>query len=283
MASFSCDHCLIAYNTKDGGMGPHTLISNLSLTNSVWVGNQGEQWKWGQPANSTFIGSNNLIVGNCYRTSQQLPGAAQTFAQSSGLPGAYLSDFCRAAGAVIAFSAGPGSTFNFVNNTIVTYSPTIFQLACTSAGQCGTTPLGFTNNIVLGYAPKYNVPGFNPGAAPGLYWNADGDPMEVVASNNIEYGIRNNGGDCSSGPGINGNICSDPMLLNEPLQGTVAPGEQALDAFTPSYGQIDSSSSFNLTPSSPAIGHGVSNSYVPTTDYNGSPQPSPVTIGALTQ
>jgi hypothetical protein len=63
----------------------------------------------------------------------------------------------------------------------------------------------------------------------------------------------------------------------------VAPGETPLDAFTPSYGLITSSSSFNLTPSSPAIGAGISNSYSPSSDYNGNAQTSPVTIGALIQ
>jgi len=278
MASFSCDHCLVAYNIKDGAIGPHTLITNLTLTNSIWIGNQGEQWKWGQPTNSTFLAQNNLIVGNCYRTSQQLPGASQTFALSSGLNGAYLSDFCRAAGAVVAYDADAGSTVNFVNNTIVTYSPTIFQLSCTTEGQCASTPFNFTNNLILGYTSQYNVPGFNPGAAPGLYWWPSGDTLDIVASNDLEFGIRN-GDSC----GTNGIICSDPMLLNEPAQGTVAPSEQPLDAFTPSYGQIGTNSSFNLTPSSPAIGAGVSNSYTPNTDYNGNNQTSPVTIGALIQ
>ena len=44
--SFTCDHCYIAYNTKDAALGPHTLLKNLSVTNSSFVGNMGQQGKW---------------------------------------------------------------------------------------------------------------------------------------------------------------------------------------------------------------------------------------------
>ena len=88
--SFSCDHCNISYNAKDGAMGPHTLIHHISLTNSVWIGNMGQSGKWGQDANSTFLFQNNLLVGNCMRMSQQLPGAVQNFDIGTGLGGSHI-------------------------------------------------------------------------------------------------------------------------------------------------------------------------------------------------
>jgi hypothetical protein len=46
---------------------------------------------------------NNLIVGDCYRMSDQLPGAVQNFNVTTGLPGSYLSNYCRAAGDTFSF------------------------------------------------------------------------------------------------------------------------------------------------------------------------------------
>src|SRR5208337_984461 len=100
LASFICDHCTIIYNTKDGDIGPHVLIAYEKVTNSFWYGNMGQQLKQGHAVGSTAIFQNNLIVGNCARMSQQVPGAAQNFAASSGLGGSGLVGFCRAAGDV---------------------------------------------------------------------------------------------------------------------------------------------------------------------------------------
>ena len=124
---FSCDHCMIVYNVKDAAMGPHTRIKNLSLTNSQFSGNMGQQGKWGTTQNATTLVENNLIVGNCFRMSQQLPGAAQNFSLSTKLPGSYLSNFCRAAGDVFSYFSDIGSTVLFANNSVVAISPTIFD------------------------------------------------------------------------------------------------------------------------------------------------------------
>jgi len=265
MDSFTCDHCYIAYNAKDGAMGPHTIIHNLSLTNSMWVGNMGQSGKWGQDNNATFLFQNNLMVGNCMRMSQQLPGAAQTFDLGSGLPGAYLSNYCRAAGPLFDYFAGGGSTVNFNNNTIVTYQPTIFEPGCFTSNGCATAPYNFTNNIILGYTSQYTISPFDAGQAPGLYY-LDDNSVQISASNNIEYGVRN-GDSC----GTNGIICSDPLFVNEPAAGTVPP-ESTLDNFN-----------FQPASGSPAISAGKSYPGAPTTDYYGNPQTSPLTIGAVVQ
>ncbi len=260
--SFTCDHCYIAYNTKDAAIGPHTLLKNLSLTNSYFVGNMGQQGKWGMEPNSATVFTNNLFVGNCNRMSQQLPGAAQNFAINTGLNGSYLSNFCRAAGNVFDYFSDANSTVLFANNTFVTYSPTFFDFGCGTAGACGTSPYVLKNNIFLGYITSTSYYP-NSGQAPGLYY-IDESSVSLASSYNIEFGVRN--GDCSSGG--TGIICSDPQLVSEPAQGTIPP-ESTLDNFN-----------FYPATSSPAIGAGVAVPGV-TTDYYGVTRPSSPTIGAV--
>jgi Putative Ig domain len=260
--SFTCDHCYIAYNTKDAAIGPHTLLKNLSVTNSSFVGNMGQQGKWGMEPNSATVFTNNLFVGNCNRMSQQLPGAAQNFNTSTGLNGSYLSNFCRAAGDVFDYFSDANSTVLFANNTIVTYSPTVFDFGCGTAGVCGTSPYVMKNNIFLGYTTSASYYP-NSGQAPGLFYMAESS-VSIASSYNIEFGVRN--GDCSSGG--TGIICSDPQLVSEPAQGTVPP-ESTLDNFN-----------FYPATGSPAIGAGVAVPGV-TTDYYGVTRPNPPTIGAV--
>ena len=258
--SFTCDHCYIAYNTKDAALGPHTLLKNLSVTNSSFVGNMGQQGKWGMEPNSATVFSNNLFVGNCNRMSEQLPGAAQNFALSSGLNGSYLGNFCRAAGTVFDYFSDANSTVLFANNSFVTYSPTVFDFGCGST--CTATPYVLTNNIFLGYTTGTSYYP-NNGQAPGLYYFDAA--VTIVASNNIEFGVRN--GNCSSGGGT-GIICADPLLVSEPAQGTIPP-ESTLDNFN-----------FHPSTGSLAIGAGVAVPGV-TTDYYGVTRPNPPTIGAV--
>jgi hypothetical protein len=259
MDSFTCDHCYVAYNTKDGALGPHTLLKKLSLTNSVWIGNMGQQGKWGMQQNSTTALTNNLIVGNCYRMSEQLPGAAQNFNISSGLGGSYLSGFCRASGTVFDYFADLNSTVLFANNTFVTYSPTIFDFGCgTLSGGCN--PYALENNIFLGYTSGYTFSPFDAGYRPGAYvFEAN---SSVIASNNIEFGVRD--GDACTGS----ILCVDPLLVNEPASGTIPP-ESTLDNFN-----------FHLAVNSPAIGAGTAISGL-TTDYYGVARPTPPAIGAV--
>jgi hypothetical protein len=260
--SFTCDHCYIAYNTKDGAIGPHTLLNNLSLTNSTWIGNMGQQGKWGLNPNSSTVITNNLFVGNCNRMSDALPGAAQNFNVSTGLPGSYLSLYCRAAGTVFDYFSDANSTVLFANNTIVTYSPTFFDFGCGTVGGCGTSPYVLKNNIFLGYITSTSYYP-NSGQAPGLFY-IDESSVSLSSSYNIEYGLRN--GDCPSGG--TGIICADPQLASEPAQGTIPP-ESTLDNFN-----------FHPSTGSLAIGAGIA---IPslTMDYFGVTRPSPPSIGAV--
>ena len=247
--SFICDHCVMAYNTKDGFIGPHSLIGYLKITNSEAYGNMGQQWKWGSSPGSTTIFENNLTVGDCRRMSEPLPGAPSGYNR-------HLSGFCRAAGDVFSFFTAANSTVLFANNTVVAYSATVFDLACQHAGACGSTPFTFTNNIFLGYYLKGAEP-------PGLFYTEDRS-VKVTASHNIEYGNRSGTGSSCRGD----IICSDPKLTNEPPQQGWT-NQTFLDNFN-----------FHPTSGSPANGHGIAVSAV-TTDYGGSARPNPPSIGAV--
>jgi hypothetical protein len=260
--SFVCDHCVDNYNTKDAFIGPHTNIKNLTITNSEAIGNMGQSWKWGSYPGGAVTFENNLTVGDCFRMSEQLPGAAQNFNESTGVGGSYLSEYCRAAGMVFGVIAAPNSTWTVAGNTIVSYQPSIFVLNCTTAGACGTAKINFRDNLVLGYTTATNYfPGAS-GEAPGLYYLLD-NSITYNSANSLEFGIRD-GDNCGS----NGIICSDPLLVDEPLQGSVPP-ETTLDNFN-----------FNVMPGSPAVHAGVA---VPglVTDFNGVTRPDPPSIGAL--
>jgi hypothetical protein len=253
----------MAYNTKDGFIGPHTQMAHLTITNSMSYGNSGQQWKWVTLPNSTTVFENNLTVGNCNAWSATLPGAWQSFSRTTGNPGAYLTVFCRAASDTFSFGSGANSSVLIANNTTITYGNTVFDLSCGTAGTCGTTPFVFKNNIILGYTtPEGYFPGGN-GYMPGLYYLSDTSDS-VISSYNFEYGVRN--GDC--GKGGTGIVCSDPLLIGEPVQGSVPPESSLFN--------------FNFRPSSasPAIGAGAAISGI-TTDYNGAVRPGNPSIGAL--
>lgn len=264
MDSFTCDHCYIAYNTKDGAMGPHTSIKAISLINSEWVGNMGQSGKWGQQNNAAFLFQNNLLIGNCMRMSEQLPGAAQNFDEHINLPGSGLSGYCRASGPLFDYFSGPNSSVHFNNNTIVTYQPTVFEPGCSSSKACHSSPLYFTNNIVLGYVSGFRAPPFNAGEQPSLFYKDD-DSVVIVASHNIWDGVKSEDGTC----GRNGNLCNtDPQLVN-----------QVADLHLAKQTLLDN---FNFHPSatSPAIRRGAPVAGL-TTDIYGKPRAIPPTIGAV--
>ena len=274
LASFTCNHCVQMYNTKDGFIGPHVQVGSLTITNSVSMGNMGQQWKWGAALSSTVLFQDNLTVTNCYRMSETIPGAAQNFALSTGLGGSYLSDFCRAAGNGFGNITRAGSTNNFIGNTIIAANPTIVDYGCgyvtrttfVPETNCNTSPLIWTNNNILGYVDPI------VGTAPGLWYldpTADGS-LIVNSTYNNEYGIRL-GDTCS------GNIlCSDPLLVNEPAQ-TWPGSEAALDVFTPT---TTGNSFYPTALTSPLIGAGMAINGL-TTDYYGVTRPTPPTIGAV--
>ena len=259
--TFICDHCEMAYNTKDAFIGPHTNVRTLTITNSQSYGNMGAQWKWNNTPGATVTFENNLTVGNCQRLSAQVPGASQSFAASTKLPGAYLSDYCRAGGNTVAVNTQENSHVLFANNTFVDYLDTVILMSCGNAygnhsGKCGSTPVVFTNNIFLGYTLK-------GGEAPGLFY-IDDKSLKFTSHHNIEYGNRSDFADKCGGD----IICSDPRLVNQPPQQAWS-NQTFLDNFT-----------FYPRSDSPAVGHGVPMNGL-TTDFYGSPRPNPPSIGAV--
>jgi len=271
---FTCDQCTVAYNTKDGLIGPHTLVKTLSITRGAWYGNMGSQFKWGTQTNSSTLFQNNYVNGNCFAMSQQLPGAAQNFNITTSLPGSYLSGWCRAAGAPFAIAISASSSFLFTGNTIVSnIAPTTLQLSCVAAGTCSGTTQQYTDNIFLGYSVPASYGPFGGGYTPAIYYHDTGiappSDMVVHSTNNLFFGNRND--DCTGGYGgialtSSGAVCANPMLTGQPS----------------SYSSEPVFFNINLHPTaaSPAIYAGMTLAGL-TMDYYGVARPTPPTIGAV--
>ena len=262
--TFVCDHCLMAYNTKDAFIGPHTNVHTLTITDSKSFGNMGAQWKWDNTPNATVTFENNLTIGNCARFSDTIPGAAHTFALSSGLPGAYLSDYCRAGGNTVAINSQQNSYVLFANNTFVDYLNTVILLSCGPQGHnqnqmCATTPFVFTNNVFLSYHFQNNLP-------PGLFYIND-PSITVTQSHNVEFGNRpNQYGEVCSG---SGNICADPLFAGEPIQQGWT-SQSFLDDFN-----------FHPSSASPVLGAGTTYTGMPAKDYYGTTRSDPPSSGGV--
>jgi hypothetical protein len=252
LGSFLCDHCVMAYNTKDGFIGPHTLITYLKITNSESYGNMGQQWKWGTSPGSTTIFENNLTVGDCGRMSEPLPGAPPGYNR-------HLTGFCRAAGDVFSFFTSAHSTVQFVSNSTVGDSATIFDLSCGQSKTCDTTSFVFRNNIVLGFLN----PRSNPSEVPALFYFSDAS-VKVSVDHDLFYNLRST--PCS-GVGRSDLICEPPAFVDQP---NLTLGSNALlDNFN-----------FHPTMVSPARGRGIAISDV-LIDHYGSLRPNPPAIGAV--
>jgi Putative Ig domain len=246
------NHSIFRYNTQDGIDLGHvdTGIHTLSITNSTSYGNSGGQFKWGGNfTTATF--ENNIALANCLRMSAPMNGAPSTY-------NANLSDFCRAQDA-ISFNFRQGGTALFANNTVVSYAPTTFDIACWDSS-CATSALTFENNLVLGYDnPATYSGGGQPGGPGGFYYQ---EPIgNIVRNNNLYHGVRS----ISCPTGNPNEICLDPLFVNEPTWN----GEASLDNFD-----------FNLTPGSPAKAAGVFIQNL-TTDQSGATWTNPPSIGAL--
>jgi len=261
LESFTCDHCLMAYNTKDAFLGPHTRIRNLLVVNSESYGNMGAQWKWNNTPDAKTVFRNNLTIGNCSRFAEMIPGAIHSFAKSSGAPGAFLSDFCRAGGNTVAINSQSNALVRFDHNSFVNYINTVFLLGCGPSNNnrnkmCGNTSFVFTDNIFLGYHLKGSEP-------PALFY-IDDPSIRVTSHRNIEFGNRSSGGDPCRGD----ILCTDPKLIRQPVQ-REWDRQNFLDNF-----------SFEPRSDSPAVGHALSADGL-NTDFFGAPRPKVPTIGAV--
>jgi hypothetical protein len=206
------NNSIFRYNTQDGMDTSHidTGSCNVSITNSAAYGNNGATFKWGPNQNPAVI-TNNTIVANCLRMSAPLNGQPSSY-------NANLGDFCRAQDGV-PFSLRQGATTTLSNNTVISYAPTTFDVACWDSS-CSASTFTFSNNIVLGYnnPATYNLGG-KPGG-PGLFYFQE--PIGTInRTNNVYFGVRG----CSTG--IPGEQCVDPAFVNEPA----FTSESSLDGF----------------------------------------------------
>jgi hypothetical protein len=287
LASLTCDHCVMKYNTKDSFIGPHTQMVNMSITNGYWYGNMGAQLKWGQAPSATLLFQNNLVVTNCLRMSEAIPGAAQNFSLGTGLGGSYLANFCRAGGAGFANVERAGGVNVYNGNTIIAAGNIVFQAGCGyySIGNvfnwefnCGTTTNILKDNNFLGYTDPSPILGVPSALYCALSSNStcnlisDGG-VQFNGSYNNEIGMKPGTTDTC---GTNNNTCVNPLMTSQPA--SPWPGSETnLDVFDPFAG---SGNSFYPTSGSPLIGAGIT---IPglTTDYYGKPAANPPAIGAV--
>jgi hypothetical protein len=252
--SFVCDHCVMDYNTKDGFIGPHTIINYLKITNSESYGNMGQQWKWGTSPGSTTIFENNLTVGNCRRMSAPLPGAPHDY-------NSHLSLFCRAAGDVFSFYSAANATVLFANNTTIGYSATMFDFSCQTPKDCSSAHYAFRNNIVLGALnPEYNA---GDAKLPALFYFSD-PSVKIDLDHNLFFNLRSQPCPRFGRPDL---ICADPAFIKQPP--LTLTRESQLDNFN-----------FHPSHGSPAVAHGQPIAGL-NTDFFGTARPNPPSIGAV--
>lgn len=245
------DHSVFRYNVQDGpdflhiDKGTH----KLTITNSRSYGNNGDQFKWGDGFHSVLF-VNNLVVANCMRLSQTMPGTPDGF-------NAHLGDFCRGNDA-ITIGIGAGGHVVMDNNTIVTYEPVSVDVEC-SQDNCSNSTLIFRNNILYGIDNKgtYSQGGKEGGPA-GFYYSKAG--TNTIRNNNIIFGVRKISCERSE-------LCVDPKLTGLPR----FTKESDLD-------NLD----FHLAAGSPARNAGVRLPDLKT-DFDGKPRPATgnYSIGAL--
>jgi hypothetical protein len=279
LSSFYCNHCVDDYNTKDGFIGPHIDIPNLTIINSVAIGNMGSNWKWGGddtvPNNTTF--ENNLTVNNCQRMDSPMTGVPSTYNK-------YLTDFCRAGGDGMASVIPIHSTWNLVNNTFISADVIALYVACAGTDTNCPATINSKNNVFLGYADPNTVYGVL--GPPSVYYFSAGDNGDAAetgitlnVSNNIEYGMSN--GSCSGEPypGTSGSkLCEDPLLYDEPSQTISGDWQESdLDVFNP----FVANNSFYPSASSPILGAGLAGGVAPATDYYGVPYTDPPNMGGV--
>jgi hypothetical protein len=216
---FTCDHCVLRYNTQDGLDLLHANGGVVVIRNSSAYGNMGQQWKIGAMKNVVF--QNNVTIHNCRRLSADFPGAPNGYNK-------YLSLFCRAGGDGIAVALNDMGTYVFLNNSFAGYGATSYDFSC--SGTCTKSVITFQNNLHVGYRDP------NGGQRPGVFY-VSGLPQSPFThrDHNIYYNMRT----CPSGETER---CVDPKIVNLPEWN----GEASLD-------NID----FHLKVGSPAEGTGI--------------------------
>jgi hypothetical protein len=266
------------YNTKDAFVGPHPNAKHLIIKNNTHAFNMGSNWKFILQNNADAVIQNNHTLNGCGRMALAVTGASQSFALSTGNPGAFLSDFCRAGGNSIASNVQQNDTVNLNGNTWQNYeSDTDFEWGCgtafnNNAGNCGTSVINETDGIHIGWL-------FSGQPNPPAIFSADDVTVTYNPSHNDTFGNKTSTGqNC----GTSGNICVDAQLINEIAQcgGGGCSNLAAWDyLLTLTNWNPCPSAISGCTGASPAIGAGIAVTGM-TTDFNGVTRPNPPTIGA---
>jgi len=257
IGTWKCDHCTLANNLQDGWDMLHSAMDLSNFTNSFSYGNEGAQAKFGNTDVGNF--TDNLLMGSCAVLLAPNPDMPPDYNQ-------YLATPCRAAD-TLPFGDRAWSKMTVSNNTIDGAQDTIIDDSCQDAIGCNALPsfsqFVMQNNIFMGFTDTNN-PTYNS-SLPAVYFGSGSyvhAPWGWV--NNMGYNSRN-------GPsGTNNQWTTNPLtILKVPNIASFAAESNALTF------------NFNLNSDSPAIGAGVHNSFVPTTDHVNYPMSNPPVIGAL--
>jgi hypothetical protein len=242
---FTCNDCNQIYNTKDGWYGPHVIANNMTITNGSSIGNMGQQLKWG-PAVNTLV-QNELLMSNCRRQDEILPGAPQNFAaifiSSAVITGGNTITFQTPGGQ--HFAAGDTVWFWNFNSTLMSLNATggTVLSAGLSTTQFEMTVGGLSNGS---YTDVGDTQSTNAGRGGGSYLagfcRASGDGITVTVGatsvvnfiGNTYIALSNTGFDyaCGSGYFLNQGNCGGSTVNNtdniflgfqDPTNGTGVP------------------------------------------------------------
>ena len=249
------DHDLWRYNFQDGLDLLHSGMHSLTVTNSASYGNDGQQFKVGSGLTVRF--QNNTTLHNCQRIGQLFGDEPA----SAIVPGVAL---CRAAGDGILINFDGLGSDVFQHNTYVGYGTTSYDINCTGGWDtCTNTASVYQDNVNLGLVRT----GYDDNRAPGLFYEelpSSAMPANsgwAIRTNNAYYGFRG----CPTL--LSGEVCVDPLFVNEPANTISA--ETQLDNFN-----------FNLSSSSASKAAGITLSGL-TTDSLGNAYASPPSMGAI--
>ncbi len=208
--NFRIDHALIRYNTQDGLDLLHTTGSNITMVDSTFYGNMGNQWKMGPMASVTA--RDNMTVTNCRRMSETIEDAPSGW-------NAGLGDFCRANAGTVMVQRGDkvgGGTYLFQNNTWVGYAgDAMFESGnCTDSfmyaptSDCNTPNIVFQNNLMVGYSN----PNYYEGQLPPTGTDKDNIKRFKTLNHNVYYNMRTQPAD---GVYTNPFLADMPAFTNE--------------------------------------------------------------------
>jgi hypothetical protein len=202
-------HMILRWNTQDGFDGKHTsddqsnLPTAITVSNSWSEGNEGQNYKLGASASSTFY--NNVSISNCRRLGSAFP--PNPIGYNTG-----LSDFCRASAEQWELDFINGNLITLEHNTSVGYGATMYELACVQGATCTTTTqLVFKNNLAMGFTDP------STGAlANGINFDIP-NPFSNTGSSidhNLWFSMKN--GTCPQDATNETNaVCADPHLTSE--------------------------------------------------------------------